>query len=839
MTKTIINIIFVWVIGLYSAFAAVTTSEHVYRISDGVAQDLRVYYPDGWTSTDTRDCVILFHGGSWKNGNKSQFYSVCNYFAQRGLVAITASYRKLTDAEVALLPLGASLKTPCVKDAKSLIRWAKSNHATIGINPNRVIAGGNSAGGHISVLAALDDEQDNTDDPASVNTNVMAFLLWNPAFTLEANENTAEVNAFVHYDKPLPPALFMFGDQDGWKSASDELFRQMRGRGDMAQFWVAKNVGHMFWASEPWLTQTTLRADRFLVDIGILSPVSIAQTPSTSTVPQSLRAFASEEQVELNWLHVSGQVGSSGYKIYRSTQLGTNYQPIASNVMANTYLDEDVNAGTTYYYVVTAQADSIESAFSNESLAAPLATISPGSMSHVAVNRGKGDNNYVANATITITADSPPSGQFFDRWIVDSGGVTLTSPSSPTTTFTMGTSPVVVTATYTVDTVNPVYTGKLLYNSDTILTTATSVTTNNSDPGFQVGNGATLTISAGGSLTQPDQAGPSQTTLVLGTTDGVTSGNLVMSAGSVTGTEVGGNSITGISAYGSSIATINGGAVIVNETGNPPGNGVSTPLNAVGFAAYGSSKFVLNDGSFSISENGNGRINPFTVSNNATVEIYGGTWGFFTDSTLTTAAPAADVLAFVLSDSAQVTLHGTFNFAAGAIAQNSGTITGTLRNGDALSLAFDKTAGGTIVIVPDPYVTWAGAALNFTGDANNDGVINGLAWLLGAANPNVNAFDKIPNATGVGGNLTMTFRMLPASARGGSQLFLEHSKDLGVSDPWTDVPIPDLNGAITPVTFSVTRTDSGNEDDPMDVEVMVSSSAPVEGKIFGRLKAQK
>ena len=825
--------------GLCSVVAAVTTSSTVYRISEGVPQDLRVYYPDGWTSGDSRDCVILFHGGSWKGGDKNQFSSVCNYFSKRGLVAITANYRLLTDAEAALLPPGASLKTPCVRDAKSAIRWAKNNHATLGINPNRVIAGGSSAGGHISVLAALDDEQNNADDPVGVNTNVLAFLLWNPAFTLEASESTSEVNAFVHYDKPLPPAIYMFGDQDGWKPASDELFRQMRGRGDTAQFWVAKDVGHMFWFSEPWLSQTILRADRFLVDMGILLPGEIAQTPPDSTVPQSLRALASENRVELNWLQVSGQAGFSGYRIYRSTQSGTDFQPIASNVMSNTYLDENVNAGTTYYYVVTAQTGSVESVFSNESLAAPLATVSPGTMSHVAVNRGKGDNNYVANATVTITADSAPSGLYFDRWIVDSGGVTLTNPTLTTTTFTMGASPVVVTATYTAVSVNPVYTGKIRYTANTLLTTDASVTVNNSDPGFQVGNGATLTINAGGTLSQPDQAVVYQTTLVLGTTDGFTSGNLVMNAGSVTGTEVGGGSITGISAFGSSIATINGGKVIVNETGNPPGNGVSTALNAVGFAAYGNSKFVLNGGSFALSENGNGRINPFTVSNNATVEIYGGTWGFFTDSSLTTVAPAADVLGFVLNDNAQVMLHGTFNFGAGTIAQNTGAITGTLRNGDAFNLAFDKTAGGTIVIIPDPYVAWAGAISNFADDANNDGVNDGIAWLLGAANPNVNAFDKLPKATAVGDNLTMTFKMLPASARDGSLLLLEHSEDLGVSDPWTSVLIPDQNGGSAPVIFRVTDSDFDDDNNLLDIEATVAPTEPSGGRLFVRLKANK
>lgn len=242
----------------------------------------------------------------------------------------------------------------------------------------------------------------------------------------------------------------------------------------------------------------------------------------------------------------------------------------------------------------------------------------------------------------------------------------------------------------------------LVYNTNTILTTAASVGVN-SDPGFQVRNGATLTVNAGGSLTQADQAIINQTALLLGTTDGSESGFLVMNSGSsIRGRETGGNNMLGIVAYGSSVATINGGTIIVNENGNPPVINNSTPLNAVGFAAFGSSKFVLNGGAFSISENGPGRINPFTVGDNATVEINGGTWGYFADDALTTVAPAADVLGFVLSSNAQVKLNGTFNFGLGAIAANTGTITGTLANGDAFGMTFDKTAGGSITIIPEP-----------------------------------------------------------------------------------------------------------------------------------------
>ena len=66
----------------------------------------------------------------------------------------------------------------------------------------------------------------------------------------------------------------------------------------------------------------------------------------------------------------------------------------------------------------------------------------------VTVNNGTGDGSYAAGATVTITADAAPSGQEFDKWTVVSGGVTLASATSATTTFEMPASAVEVTATY-------------------------------------------------------------------------------------------------------------------------------------------------------------------------------------------------------------------------------------------------------------------------------------------------------------------------------------------------------------------------------------------------------
>ena len=68
---------------------------------------------------------------------------------------------------------------------------------------------------------------------------------------------------------------------------------------------------------------------------------------------------------------------------------------------------------------------------------------------NVTVNSGTADAITAASgATVTITAGTAPAGKEFDKWVVDSGTITLADATSATTTFTMPAEDVEVTATY-------------------------------------------------------------------------------------------------------------------------------------------------------------------------------------------------------------------------------------------------------------------------------------------------------------------------------------------------------------------------------------------------------
>jgi len=186
----------------------------------------------------------------------------------------------------------------------------------------------------------------------------------------------------------------------------------------------------------------------------------------------------------------------------------------------------------------------------------------------------------------------------------------------------------------------------------------------------------------------------------------------------------------------------------------------------------------------------------------------------------------------------------------------SGTLSGTL---DATDLegtigATDiilGTSGNNIILTvatpgSDPFDTWAATGtlglVTFDGDTNGDGVQDGLAFLLGAANPDDNALGLLPTVTADDGTLVMTFNCLSTADRGTAELRVEHSSDLGIGDPWLatvdQVPDADDLTADNGVTFTVVAGPAGPPA-TNTVTATIGSGQAADGKLFGRLVALK
>jgi acetyl esterase/lipase len=261
---------------------------YVYKTSAGKERQMEIFFPPNHDPAKAKvPGLILFHGGGWTGGSLSQFRVACDYFASRGLVCATAEYQMLAKPAVKTLPAGESHKRVCVTDAKSAIRWFKQHAGELGIDPARVITGGGSAGGHISALATLNPGLNDPADRKDLDTQVVAYLWFNPAFA-PADSADAEIDILTHLKADLPPAIVFFGDKDSWKVGWDSAQAKWQALGTTSiRLHIAPGEGHSFFNKDPWRSLTLIAADKFLVELGLLSgePTLTAPAGEAALVP--------------------------------------------------------------------------------------------------------------------------------------------------------------------------------------------------------------------------------------------------------------------------------------------------------------------------------------------------------------------------------------------------------------------------------------------------------------------------------------------------------------------------------------------------------------------------
>lgn len=256
---------------------------YLYKQSGGEPQHLEIYFPPNHDPSNAKvPGLLLFHGGSWTGGDLTQFRFACHYFASRGLVAATANYRMLSKAEASNLPAGESRKRVCITDAKSALRWFKQRAAELGIDASRIITGGGSAGGHVAVLATMHPGLDDPADPKEVDPSVVAYLLFNPAFSPDDSQQDPEVDALRQLKPSLAPAVVFFGDKDTWKPGWDAAHAKLKALGNNTiRLFIAPGQKHSFFNKEPWRTVTLIAADRFLVQQGLLQGEPSLASPAS------------------------------------------------------------------------------------------------------------------------------------------------------------------------------------------------------------------------------------------------------------------------------------------------------------------------------------------------------------------------------------------------------------------------------------------------------------------------------------------------------------------------------------------------------------------------------
>ena len=171
----------------------------------------------------------------------------------------------------------------CVMDGKSALRWIRKNAAKLGVDPERIGAGGGSAGGHVAAAVATVPGLNEEGEDLSISCLPDTLVLFNPVYDNgpggfgypKLKDRYREISPMHNLREGMPPTIVFLGDQDRLIPVSTaEKFRdEMRKLGNRSELVVYPGQSHGFFnQGKPGggYLKTLQEMDKFLNSLGWL-----------------------------------------------------------------------------------------------------------------------------------------------------------------------------------------------------------------------------------------------------------------------------------------------------------------------------------------------------------------------------------------------------------------------------------------------------------------------------------------------------------------------------------------------------------------------------------------
>ena len=250
--------------------------------------------PDSAESTDRAFPVVVFlHGGGWRLGSRhgaGPAYAGASpnpfeFVAQAGIVVASIDYRLS----------GEAIFPAQLHDAKAAVRWLRARAAEIGVDPERIAAWGESAGGHLALLLGLTGGVAGLEGSVGVpgSSAVAAVAAWyapsdfvalpadlgadprdpgtREAMLLGAApatvpERAAQAGPISHVSADAPPTLLLHGRADRAIPAvqSERLHAALVAAGADARLHLYDGADHMWLGSDRAAADAVTRTIDFL-----------------------------------------------------------------------------------------------------------------------------------------------------------------------------------------------------------------------------------------------------------------------------------------------------------------------------------------------------------------------------------------------------------------------------------------------------------------------------------------------------------------------------------------------------------------------------------------------
>jgi len=252
----------------------------VYTSGPGFQEKLDLYIPNKTGSL--APAIINIHGGGWVSGSKDQQGGFNPYF-KNGFLVCNIEYRMTKEA-----------KAPAaVEDARCALAYLKKNAKDLGIDVNRIVVMGGSAGGHLALMTGLLENDHRFDkNCADVKDMKVAAIIdkwgitdvWAWAYCCKSHsaknwlgdKQTDEafaktVSPMTYLKKTSPPIFICHGDADSTVPIEESylLHDKLKEIGIKTDLMVVPHGGHSLAGAKEQLKVMDERILVFLKELGV------------------------------------------------------------------------------------------------------------------------------------------------------------------------------------------------------------------------------------------------------------------------------------------------------------------------------------------------------------------------------------------------------------------------------------------------------------------------------------------------------------------------------------------------------------------------------------------
>ena len=275
----------------------------IYKTIDTLKLKMTIFKP--CRQDTSRAALVLIHGGGWNNGKPEAMYRHAQYFANRGLVVFTPEYRVRMRNSTSIIE--------AVEDALGAVAWVRGHAREYGFDPDKIIVGGGSAGGHLAAETVFNKTVKCGHRSEEYKANCL--ILFNPVLDVSkkgyGHKRVAEeaenygvkwesLSPVENIDTSWPPTIVMVGDKDKVlpKNIALKFERRMKkagcdfslrlypdGEHTFFNFGYAKKKGYPKGTPNKYYYEVLQDADDFLVNHGYIKEHITIEIPENAIYP--------------------------------------------------------------------------------------------------------------------------------------------------------------------------------------------------------------------------------------------------------------------------------------------------------------------------------------------------------------------------------------------------------------------------------------------------------------------------------------------------------------------------------------------------------------------------